>query len=362
MKRTKWIIIFIIATSIIVLAVGYFLLFVKPAEHPAASNLLKQSPVAKVRVAPIQQETITETITAYGTVAPAPGAVKTVSIRFESRVRHISVSEGQRISKGDVLLEIDPSPHAKLQMEEARRAYKSASQKLKKVQERFNLKLATRGELLTAEDVLQQARQRLKNLEQSGVGKVRQIRSTGSEIVYKVHVNQGSVIPGNSPFLEIVPQDRIEVHLNVEQDDVERLKLGQPVLLSSVNISQSPEVTGKIRTISQSVNPVTRLVNIFVSLPISSGYLLGGYVRGKIIIASKKTLVVPRDAVLPEDGHYVLFTIKNGRAQKFIVKPGLENHLRVEVMDKDLKPGDLVVIQGNYELKDGMSVQTEALK
>jgi len=97
-------------------------------------------------------------------------------------------------------------------------------------------------------------------------------------------------------------------------------------------------------------------------LPISSGYLLGGYVRGRIVIASKNTLVVPRSSVLPEDGHYVLFTVKNGRAQKFIVKAGLENHRRVEVMDKNLKPGDLVVIQGNYELKDGMSVQAEALK
>ena len=177
MKRTKWIII-IIAISTIALAAGYFLLFSKSPDHPAASNILNQSPVVKVQVTPIKKETIMETITAYGTVAPAPGAAETFSVLFESRVRHISVSEGQKVSKDDVLLEIDPSPDAKLQWMEARRAYKSASQKLKKVQERFNLKLATREELLTAEDTLQQARQRLKNLDQSGVGKIRQIRST----------------------------------------------------------------------------------------------------------------------------------------------------------------------------------------
>jgi membrane fusion protein (multidrug efflux system) len=361
MKRTKWIII-IIAMSTIVLAAGYFLLFFKSGEHPAESNLLKENPVAKVQVVPIKKETIMETVTAYGTVAPAPGSAETFSVLFESRVRHISVIEGQKVSKGDVLLEIDPSPDAKLLMEEARRAYTSASQKLKKVQERFNLKLATREELLTAEDTLQQTRERLKNLEQSGVGKIRQIRSTGSGIVYKVHVNKGSVIPGNSPFLEIVPQDRIEVHLNVEQDDIERLRLGQPVLLSSVNISQAHDVTGKIRTISQSVNPVTRLVNIFVSLPISHEFFLGGYVRGQIVIASKKTLVVPRTAVLPEDGHYVLFIVQNGRALKRIVNIGLENHTRIEVVDKGLNLGDLVVNIGNYELQDGMAVQAEVLK
>ena len=39
-------------------------------------------------------------------------------------------------------------------------------------------------------------------------------------------LNKGSVIPGDNPLLEIVPQDRIEVHLGVEQDDVDRLRPG----------------------------------------------------------------------------------------------------------------------------------------
>ena len=134
------------------------------------------------------------------------------------------------------------------------------------------------------------------------------------------------------------------------------------MLLSLVNISQSPEVSGHIRTISQSVNPFSRLVNIFVSLTSPDGFFLGGYVRGQIVIASKKTLVVPRAAVLPEDGHYVLFIVQNGRALKRIVNIGLENHTRIEVVDKGLNLGDLVVNLGNYELQDGMAVQAEVLK
>jgi membrane fusion protein (multidrug efflux system) len=361
MKLTKWIII-IIAMSTIALAAGYFLLFSKSPDHPAASNILNQSPVAKVQVTPIKKETIMETITAYGTVAPAPGAVETVSIRFESRVRRISVSEGQRISRGDILLEIDPSPDVKLQMKQAQRAYTSAEQKLRKVQERVDLKLSTKEELLAAEDVFQQAGLQLKSLEQRGIGREKQIRSRGSGIVYKVHVEQGSVIPSGTLLIEIVPQNRIEVHLGVEQDDVDRLRPGQAVLLSLVNIPQFPEVSGHIRTISQSVNPVSRLVNIFVSLTSPDGFFLGGYVRGKIVIASKKTLVVPRAAVLPEDGHYVLFIVQNGRVLKRIVNIGLENHTRIEVVDKGLSLGDLVVNLGNYELQDGIAVQAEVLK
>jgi membrane fusion protein (multidrug efflux system) len=129
-----------------------------------------------------------------------------------------------------------------------------------------------------------------------------------------------------------------------------------------VNISQSSEVLGHIRIISRSINPVTRLVNIFISLKSPDGFFLGGYVRGKIVIASKKTMVVPRDAVLPEDDHYVLFIVKNGRALKRVVKPGLENRTEIEIQGKGLAPGDLVVSLGNYELKDGMAIQAETLR
>ena len=330
----------------IVLAAGYFLLFSKSSEQPAESKVLNRNPVARVEVTPIKKETIMETISAYGTVAPEPGAVETVSVPFESRIRQIPVSEGQRISKGDMLLEIVPSPAAKLKMEQAQKAYTSAQQKLRKVKERVDLKLATKGELLAAEEAFQQAGLQLKSLKQRGIGREKQIRSKSSGIVYKVHVEQGSVMPAGSPLVEIVPQDHIEVHLGVEQEDADRLKEGQPVLLSLVNISPSPEVSGHIRT-------------IFVSLVSADGFILGGYVRGKIVVASKKAMVVPRSAVLPEDDHYVLFIVKNGRALKRIVTPGLENHTRIEVTGSRLNLGDLVVSLGDYELKDGMAVRTE---
>jgi multidrug efflux pump subunit AcrA (membrane-fusion protein) len=73
-------------------------------------------------------------------------------------------------------------------------------------------------------------------------------------------------------------------------------------------------------------------------------------------------MVVPSNAVLPEDDHYVLFIVQNGRALKRIVTPGLENHTRIEVAGKGLNLGDLVVDIGNYELEDGMAVQAEVLK
>ncbi len=85
--------------------------------------------------------------------------------------------------------------------------------------------------------------------------------------------------------------------------------------------------------------------------------MLGEYILGKITIASAQGLIVPRAAVLPEGNRYILFTIKDGHAVKHIVQVGVENEREVEVIGRDIRPGDPAVFLGNYELKDGMSVK-----
>jgi len=71
-------------------------------------------------------------------------------------------------------------------------------------------------------------------------------------------------------------------------------------------------------------------------------------------------LIVPRSAVLPEEDHFILFTTKEGRAQEHQVHVGLQDQNETEVIADDLRPGDLVVTLGNYELKDGMTVKVDA--
>ena len=85
--------------------------------------------------------------------------------------------------------------------------------------------------------------------------------------------------------------------------------------------------------------------------------MLGAYVRGEIIVASREALVVPRDAVLPDDGSHTLYTVQDHRAVKKAVKVGLQTDSQVEVIDPELHEGDQVVTVGNRELADQMEVK-----
>src|SRR5438552_10753521 len=97
-------------------------------------------PIAQVQVAKVQRKTIAEKVTVYGSVVAQPGKTHSVSVAFETRVRHILVAPGQFVQENDPLTEIEPSPAAQLQFQQAKNAEEAARKELKQTQERFNLK------------------------------------------------------------------------------------------------------------------------------------------------------------------------------------------------------------------------------
>ncbi len=356
MKYGKAIVIF--AIILLIPAVAFWRLYQAAGPGPEAAGQAS-GPVAQVRTAPIREGVITKNLAAYGSVIPAPGAVQTVSVPFESQVVQLMVNQGQKVSKGGALLEIKPSPDTALQLEQAGQTYDLARQSLSYVERKFELKLATNDQVLRAKQAMQQAQSRLESLKKRGVGAPRILRADVGGLIKKVFSQEGAIVPAGNPLVEIVAQNRLEVRLGVEPDNINRVAPYQSVSLTRVNVPAAPAVTGHIRKISYGVDPATRLVDVFVTLPSQGDFFLGESAFGEIAVAAVRGLIVPRAAVLPEGRGHSLFTIKNGLAVKHLVKIGPRNDREVEVKGAGLKAGEPVVVLGNYELKDGMAVQVD---
>src|SRR6267154_4090343 len=127
-------------------------------------------PVAKVQVAKVERKTITEKVIVYGSVIAQPGKTHSVSVAFETRVRHILVAPGQFVQGNDPLIEIEPSPAAQVQFQQAKNAAEAARKELRQTQERFNLKLATNQDLSAAEKTARDAEAQLTALQRAGAG------------------------------------------------------------------------------------------------------------------------------------------------------------------------------------------------
>jgi membrane fusion protein (multidrug efflux system) len=318
-------------------------------------------PIANVTVVPLRQAAISADIVAYGTIVAPPNEISVVSVPFESRVSKILVAPGETVKAGQSLAEVEGSAATVLAVEEAKNSQAAAERDLQAVKQRYDQKLATNAELYTAQNTLRTAQGKLKSLQQGGAGAPAQLKSESPGIVSKVDVQIGQVVPIGAPLVEVVAQNRIEAHLGAEPEDAESLAAGKAVELQPIDDPDAKPVAGTIRMVGRQVDPITRLVDVFVSLPPDVPLLLQAYVIGTIRRVSSDGFVAPRDAALPEGGGgYTLFTVKDGKAVKHSVRVGIENNRDVQVVGDGLKEGDLVITSGNLELDDGMAVQANA--
>jgi membrane fusion protein, multidrug efflux system len=325
-----------------------------PSEQSAEAEI---SPVASVDTAPIERKAISQKVIAYGSVIAQPGKTQTVSVAFESRINHVLVAAGQLVGADDPLVEVAASPATDLLLRQAQNTLEIAQREISQTQEKFNLKLATNQELNQARRAARDAELQLQAFQQEGAGSNGPLRAKAPGVVATVAAQDGQIAAAGSSLVEIVASDEIEVKLGIEAQDAATMEAGQPITLFPVNQSSSKPVRGTVRLVTQRINPTARLVDVYIALPPSSGLLLDGYVRAEIEKSVKDALVVPRTAVLPEEGAYRLFTIRDGHAIKHTVETGLETDTEVQIRASDLRDGDAVVTNGNYELEDGMAVE-----
>ncbi len=338
-------------------AIGWALLYRLNTRHATlAAPVSEPEPIAQVETIKLVKGELNETLTAYGVVLPFPDKLMTISVPYISQIDKILVNQGQIVQKGDLLLTLKPGANAKLQLEQAQRELTAALRDQELMQERIRLKLATRQNEVATRLRVEQAQVMVDNLVAQGIGKEQQIRAENPGIIYLVSVQQGQIVPAGAPLLQLVDQNQWMVRLGIEPEDYAHLQPGQEVLMRPVNAPGSEPVKGRVEIVTHQIDPNTRLLNVFVRPAMNQTLLINDFVEGRIVISSANTFAVPRQAVLPDDGGYSLFTVENGRAVKHRVQIGLENDRQVEVIAADLQVGDDVVVLGNYELEPGMAV------
>jgi membrane fusion protein (multidrug efflux system) len=328
----------------------------QPEKSP---ETLPNSPVAKVQTVLLAHSPIEETIVAYGTVAAAPGKTQTVSVPFESQVRSVLVTPGQVVDANTPLIEIAPSPESRFGLQEARAQRDMANNSLDLVNQRYKMKLATRQDLVSAQQTSQAAQLKVKKLEEQGIDAPQTLLAHARVLVSQINVGQGQIIAPGVSLLEMIDQNQLSVRLGIENEVIDLLKTGQSVGLYRVSAPEQKPIPATIGLITKQVNPQTRMVDVFVVPQAGDRLLLNEYIEGRIIVKSDQGFVVPISAVLPEEQTYILYTVEKDHAVKHQVRVGIKTAQQVQVYGDDLKEGQPVVVSGNYELENNMAVEME---
>lgn len=308
------------------------------------------------------------------------------------QVLTLSVSEGDKVAKGQTLLNVDTSSVTSTMssLRESYNATKTATEKaIENAQigvEQAQLAVENTEALLeagaAAEQDLTKAKQGLAQA-QTGVQQARaqqaaslaQIQASMDQInkqasygtvtapcagtVTAVNVVQGGMASSAQPAVVIAEDSRVKINASVSEDVFAGLHTGDS---AGVQISVlSDEVkSAKIVSLPAAANQQTNLYDVSVSVPSGTEPAIGAFATVIFYTDRREnTLSVPTDCVLTgNDNERYLFTVDESgtTAARVTVETGLVGKTNTEITS-GLNEGDRVVVKGQSYLSDGSAVR-----
>ncbi len=265
----------------------------------------------------------------------------------------VMVEEGQLVRAGQPLVRLDP--------DRARLAVAQSEAQMRKLENNYHrAQQLVEQQMISANDVDQikydlenaRAQYRLASLELSYTTVVAPI----SGIIASRSIKTGNFVQINTPIFRIVDNSRLEATLNVPERELSTLKGGQPVSLQ-VDAIPGKSFEGVVDRIAPVVDSGSGTFRVVCSF--AGGDVLQPGMFGRIKIDYDKraeALVVPRIALLDDEGDPAVFAVRDGKASRAPVKLGYMDGEWIEIL-QGINVGDSVVTAGKIALRDGTPVE-----
>ncbi len=233
--------------------------------------------------------------------------------------------------------------------------YQKAQKDLQRYQSLYNEKSATDAQLENAKLAFQSAEAQYivakKNYDDT------KITTPISGIVTSRSVNLGDYVNNKSVVAEVVDIATLKVMLNVSEQDVFNLKVGDKVQVTT-DVYPGIAFEGRVKTISDKGDPA-HTYPVEVYLHNSKEHPLKAGMFAHVIfnsVSKNKSLVIPRDALLGSVKNAQVFLVDNGIAKLQNLVLGNASNNNLEVLS-GLKSGDVVVVNGQNNLKDNYKIK-----
>lgn len=327
---------------------------VKGSAAPGAPGAGGQGGPASVEVGRVQAQSLADEAQAVGTLR----ARQSVTLRPEvsGRITRLGFSDGQRVRRGQLLVQLDDALQAaQLQQAEAQAGI-------------ARTQLARNRELLAqnfvSPSVVDQAEATLKVAEaQVALARAQlerlQVRAPFDGVAGIRLVNLGDYVKDGSDLVSLEDAATMWVDFRLPERYVPRLNLGQDV---SVALDALPgrDFKARIEALDAQLDANGRSMLVRARLQGDTGALRSGlFARVRVVFALRgEALVVPEEALVPQGGKQYVVKLVPGADGKGLMSERIEARLGMRVPGKvelleGVKAGDLVVTAGQARLMRG---------
>lgn len=164
----------------------------------------------------------------------------------------------------------------------------------------------------------------------------------------------GTVVQPGTELFRLVRKNRLEWKADVAGRNADQLQAGQKARLT---LPTGKPVDGEIRVVAPTLDPNTRTLSVYVSLPQGSSARAGMFAQGEILLGDSKALTVPQSAIVLRDGNSYVFEVgADNRLTQHLVQVGRRLQDKVEILSGITEQTRLVASGGAF-LNDGDSVK-----
>lgn len=291
----------------------------------------------------------------YSTTATleAPQETYVVS-RIAGMIESLSVEEGDRVKKGQLLAVID-AKRQQYDLDRSEAEVKIIEQELNRLHKMSNKEFYSADSLAKLEYNLQAAMAR-KDLAALQVKESR-IVSPIDGVIAKRYVKAGNMAKEFGELFYIINQDELHGIVHLPEQQLASLRLGQEASIFSNQQHKTP-VEAKVLRISPIVDAQSGTFKVTLAVPNGDAKLKAGmFTRVELKYDTHENVItVPYSALINQDNIQALYVIDGENANRREVTLGYREGDAVEIIS-GIKAGEQVVIRGHQNLKDQSLVE-----
>ena len=342
-------------TILTVLTLGIFILSSCSSQQTDSTESTSEAvKIERIRVADLQAETITRSVIYTATMEPF-NAIH-MAPTTPGRIEKINVEMGDRVKEGDELVRMNDAQliQAEIQLNNLKTEYERLDtlNKLGSVAPQQYDQLKTQYEV---------AKENVEYLRKNTILVAPYNGIISGKYFEAGEMYSGSPVAsvGKAAILSIIQVEKLKAIVSVSEQYLPSIKNGMEVSLL-YDVYPNEVFNGKIIRISPTINTQSRSFEIEIGVNNPGEKLRPGmFGRVTIPLEESEALVLPAESILKMQGSNVryLFKEENGLAKRVEVEVGQRFDDKLEVISKDLKEGDHIVVEGQARLLDGNKVE-----
>jgi membrane fusion protein, multidrug efflux system len=322
--------------------------------------------LASTDIAVVKRDTIEAGIPITGDLHP----IETIGVRarIEGDLVGVFVREGEHVAAGQLLAQFESSEQettqssAQADVASAKSDLATAQWNLDQSKDLFKAGAIAERDLKVAEQAVESAKARLAATEarlkstSNGTRDTR-VLAPAAGIIEKRMVQNGERVTRGQQLFSLVRNDALELAAAVPAKQATLVSPGQVVHF----IADARSFDGKVARVSPTIDPTTRAVTVYVTIPNRDGSIKGGtFAAGRVVqrtIAGAMVVPTPALRQSAENGQTFVYRIANRAVDNAPIQLGVidERAGKAEVLS-GLNEGDRVIIGNVGILGRGMQV------